>query len=1301
MKRIQRIKTSLIGLPLLGLSLLAQDVFLSGSRGMNPAITQVMRPLSAPFLLPLSVRDQLEILPVPAENPQFLLVFGDFGSRDPERILLLDVATGAIASQLEPSQSDTRLSGSARIRAHALPGQPGFFAVAFVRQEQVDLRILRVEGNVLSLSEAERSLDMATAQTRLIQLNQTALVGPLTNGDFYPLDLSLSETPATHFQGLDLAQPVFESQNGFWSVNPDGRLSAWDFSGAPTAAPAIPASVQNAQTVWLLPPDGFAYALTPQSPTRATLRQLRFTTNGLQTVAQWPVDNFGHGNLHYLAGDSFLDEGASSAISVKIDQPASGFITKAPTLDVTGHVSGPVTDLNLNGQALSLNNDTFATTLSPPEGPLTLTAIASSDSGSAQDSVSGLIDRTPPSITILSPAPGSVVFSQPVVLNLVLNDTYDPQPRLTLGNQQVQGNGQHAITLAGLSEGSNSVVLFAVDHAGNENRLEYLITVQTQNPPSARLDVPNAALRGDTIQGTAYLDQGTGTVILPDGSSLAISAGATPFTYPVNPWEPQSGLLFQLQSSLPPVSATTQLQDPPILFFDLQPTSGLITGQSQVVLSGRVQPQWVHLFGPDGSPVSVSAQGTFQHPQALAAGPNSFQFRAELVASQQLSPAINIYSDRTPPQVMIQAPSQSYPGQSIALQLSATDDTRIDSITLSMDGTPLQSWAPASATWSTTYTLPIDCLATLGNHDFSLQAIDRVQNTNTAQHSLVLIQPDLNLTVTTTAGQIVTQPNFTVTGTITPAEAIVRFNGNPVQQNGQTWQITIPLSEGPQDLAFSAEFACLTAQQSLAVDLDTTPPAIDLQFDPPSGQQGQAVTVSWSATDRNGIASFSLKRGSETLSDQPSGSLALPVPIDANLSAWSFTAEATDQPGNAASPLQANLNLQPIVFSVALSEPSPDSLTNQAQITASGTVSHAGATVTVNGQPATVQDTNWSINLPLSGEGNLPIQVEASLNGYQANTSGQIFRDITPPQVDLQIAATLQQGETIDAVWTASDNHALDTVRVYHDQTLIGETQTGTFHFEIPYQPDLTELHLWAEATDMAGNQSQPEWHIPINPIAFQVVIDSPTEGLRTNQNPLTVTGTVNPADPAVTITVDGTPATVTGNTWTVSIPLAADGPHTLTAQGQLGGYAHSPTRNLILDTTPPSIQITAPAQVEQGSSGSFSWVVEDLFLNQVDVQFQGVSIAQTPTGSHTFTPPLDPALLQALIQITADDGLNPPSSDSASIDTPVPQVQVAITSPSPAFETRLANLTISGTVSPADTPVTVNGTPALVTGTS
>jgi hypothetical protein len=210
------------------------------------------------------------------------------------------------------------------------------------------------------------------------------------------------------------------------------------------------------------------------------------------------------------------------------------------------------------------------------------------------------------------------------------------------------------------------------------------------------------------------------------------------------------------------------------------------------------------------------------------------------------------------------------------------------------------------------------------------------------------------------------------------------------------------------------------------------------------------------------------------------------------------------------------------------------------------------------------------------------------------------------------------------------------------------------------------------------------------------VTLQQPAEGALTNATQVTVSGTFSDAS-ATTVTVNGVNATVTGNSFTASVPVAEGQNSLLIAATDAAGNHTDLTRHVIRDTTLPTIVIQQPTintvtNVNQVTvSGTFS------DATTTTVQVNGVNA--TLTGN-TFTRTV--SLVEGANSLTAVavDAAGNQSTASRSItrDTTIPTI--TISQPGEGAFTTNTSLTVTGTYSDATaTTITVNGVAAALSG--
>lgn len=183
------------------------------------------------------------------------------------------------------------------------------------------------------------------------------------------------------------------------------------------------------------------------------------------------------------------------------------------------------------------------------------------------------------------------------------------------------------------------------------------------------------------------------------------------------------------------------------------------------------------------------------------------------------------------------------------------------------------------------------------------------------------------------------------------------------------------------------------------------------------------------------------------------------------------------------------------------------------------------------------------------------------------------------------------------------------------------------------------------------------------------VAITSPTPGTLTNKPEVSVSGTV--AEATATVSVNGTPAPVSGGKWTAKSVALREGVNLITATAtDKSGNTGSANVSVTLDTTPPSVSIVAPA----GGSNVFSpqltvsGLVSDLVAGTVNAQNVSVSVNGVAASvvNRSFSAPnilLSPGLNTIKVLATDKAGNTGEASVQVNYKTQITQQTVLLVS--------------------------------------
>lgn len=160
-----------------------------------------------------------------------------------------------------------------------------------------------------------------------------------------------------------------------------------------------------------------------------------------------------------------------------------------------------------------------------PDGTYRLRVVAVGPARRGEHSVPVEVDTTPPTLVVANLESGMAVRDPA----LTIEGTTDPDALVWLNNEPqplpVNGNGVFRVVRQ-LQEGENTVVVRAVDNAGNETRAEYTVILRTQPPevtllepqPEAWLNRNPVLVRGQAPPDTDVTVNGRQVAVAQDGS---------------------------------------------------------------------------------------------------------------------------------------------------------------------------------------------------------------------------------------------------------------------------------------------------------------------------------------------------------------------------------------------------------------------------------------------------------------------------------------------------------------------------------------------------------------------------------------------------------------------------------------------------------------------------------------------------------------------------------------------------------------------------------------------------------------
>jgi RHS repeat-associated protein len=421
------------------------------------------------------------------------------------------------------------------------------------------------------------------------------------------------------------------------------------------------------------------------------------------------------------------------------------------------------------------------------------------------------------------------------------------------------------------------------------------------------------------------------------------------------------------------------------------------------------------------------------------------------------------------------------------------------------------------------------------------------------------------------------------------------------------------------------------------------------------------------------IAGFALTPGF-TLTGRARMSWGSTAPTNSNLA---FQVKVVDAVSGPAPP------------TVDLVSPANGALLATGSVGVSGTVS-AGATVSVNGQAATVSGTSWSTTLALA-DGTHVLTATATNAAGTATDTATVTVDTTAPQVTIvaPAAGALTNQTLLPVTGTVTDASPVTSVSI--DGTSFPVT-AGSFSGTAALAEGANTITVTAQ--DAAGNVGPASVAVTRDTIAPLLTVDAPPDGPVTLLASVTASGTASDANGVAQVSVNGASAALSAGAFSLAVPLAL-GTNVIEvvatdAAGNASAVMRSVTRGNL-----PAVAITSPAD------GAFANATQVVVLGTASdasgVAVNGVA-ATLAGGDWSALVPLAPGA-NSLTAVATNAFGQAQDEITVTLDTAGPTL--AVTGPADGAFVAASPITVAGSVSDPSgvASVLVNGQPASVAG--
>ena len=608
--------------------------------------------------------------------------------------------------------------------------------------------------------------------------------------------------------------------------------------------------------------------------------------------------------------------------------------------------------------------------------------------------------------------------------------------------------------------------------------------------------------------------------------------------------------------------------------------------------------------------------------------------------------------------------------------------------TLSIDGDDVTIGAGGSFSWS------FDLSE--GSNVVQIYAEDGGGQSTSLVHQLVLDTQNPQVSVTQPSSSVVGSQPVQVAGTyFEPHLTSLTVAGVAATASGGTWDVTVPLVEGPQALTVAAQDS-LGHQTSfpITLTLDTLAPTLTVTESGAAFSGGlytRPVTPVVTASDATDLTLELVLDGVPFVSGT----------IVSEEGSHTLGAIATDDAGNVTS-VEIDFVVDTTAPTIGAIQPAAGTVLPATDATLqieTGSGAYGADLVRVTGPSGSAESSGsglFTVGPVALSEGTNDLLVEAFDDaGNRATRSYRLVRDTTPPVLTVSAPSDgdVVSAATVPAQGVAQDARLQSVTVNGLLANLVGE---GWSVADVPLV-DGTNV-LTVIATDTVGNQTTQTVTVERDTAApvFQVLVD----GVELVSG-ATFAGPVSPVIQVDEVQFPGATiaATLDGATFTSGTEVSSDGSHEL-AVTVTSGAGVSSSRLLVftIDQQTPTVSNVLPADghLQQEADVSVSGTVSGAQVVAVDGQaatlFQGNFSAGPFTlaeGVRTFT-----------IVATGANGLETTLQHSVERDSTPPQV--AISSPADGALVGEVAITVSGTaVDPNLLSVTVNETPAVISAST
>ncbi|MCF2137529.1 MAG: Ig-like domain-containing protein [Candidatus Thorarchaeota archaeon] len=921
------------------------------------------------------------------------------------------------------------------------------------------------------------------------------------------------------------------------------------------------------------------------------------SSEGAHTLYVNATDEAGNNAVRkYLWNVSY----SGSAPIVNLTAPAAGGVQPSGTT-ISLNITDPDGDLSTvyyrwDTGSWAVLPSPYETTLPSGDGNHTLYVNATDSQGHITlQNFSFVTDDTSPTITLNSPADGSVINSG-TVIDIGISDANALSSTLYNwdGGSNLTLSSPYDITVTGLSEGSHTLYVYAQDEAGNWGDASYTFVIDdtapviTLNSPSDGSEIQSGTMidldvtDSHSVASVLYnWDGGTNTTLSSpyDVDTSGLSDGSHVLNIyaqdEAGNWAHET-YSFTIDDTSPTITLNSPSDGSEIqsgTTIDLTVTDGHTLSQVLYNWDGTSNATL-------GSPYDVTTTG-------LSEGSHTLHVYAQDAAGNWASEDYTFVIDDTAPTITLDSPSDGAEIQSgTTIDLSVTDSHTIAQVLYNWDGS-------SNATLSAPYDVSTAGLSE-ATHTLHVYARDAAGNWIGTTYSFVIddTAPSIVLNAPADGAEIIsgTVIDLDIVEANTLSDVHYHWDSNTNTPLSSPYDVsTAGLSEGSHSLTVYAQDAAGNWNQHVySFVIDDTAPVITLVSPSNGSLITSSTTIDLSITDSNTLNQvlYNWDETSNTTLSSPYDVTAAGLSEGTH---WLYV-YAQDAAGNEASS-KYQFTVDDTAPVILLNSPSNGSeIQSGTLIDLSVTDSHLDY-VWYNWDGGTNSTLTSPFDISTSGlaEGTHLLTVYAQDEaGNQAQETYPFLIDDTSPTITLLSPADgseIKSGTIISL--NISENNTLETTLYNWDG---GSNSSLSSPYDVGTSGLAEGTHtLHVYAIDCAGNGQHSVYTFIIDDTAPTITLESPSDG---SEIPSGTTIDLSVTDDNTIATVlyawDGDANATLSSPYDVSTSGLSEGSHTLHiyASDAAGNWAGN-TYSFVIDDTPPTISLLSPSDGSIIQSGT------------------------------------------------------------------------------------------------------------------